>query len=315
MLEPKLNFKFTKGLPLYQFQENGEPLPSSFAMTWCMTATAIHRIFTKEDMKEFLFRMAITLHSMDPLENWLVKDRLMNYTVKGKEYVLNLNDIIMHFGFEIFDAYDNRSSREKYQKIVLGGMKGAMLYGALEGFSIIKPEVTEEEDGLVIRLSVAEDYTPEITPELISKAEFFASDLMKFIPEETFTNRNTAIIEKEKELEERQERIKHLPVFDIKKIPSDIIKQCFEIAFSEEYVQQLLTEPDEFEKEGRPIIYLAWMWANNFMETNGYDAWEKEGFYIHLEDYPLDGPGYNLHETIENNLIEDMVPLLKGLLI
>jgi len=49
---------------------------------------------------------------------------------------------------------------------------------------------------------------------------------MKFISEGTFTNRNPAIFEKEIELIKRRERIKHLPVFDIGKIPENIIRQC-----------------------------------------------------------------------------------------
>ena len=90
MLDLILNFRFTKGLPLYHFQDKNEPLPSSFAMAWCMLATSVSRIFTKEDMREFLFRLAITLHSLDLVENWLMKDGLMSYSVKGKQYVLQV---------------------------------------------------------------------------------------------------------------------------------------------------------------------------------------------------------------------------------
>jgi hypothetical protein len=310
MLDIKINFSYINGLPMCHFTESGEALPSSYAVAWCMAATLVYRIFTKEDMKEFLFRLAVTLHSVDLLENWLMDDRLMNYTVKEKPYVLHVEDIAMHFGLEIIDAKENLSSRDDYFKNVTGGIMGAMVIGAFEGFSVIK---TGALDNNGIDLSVAKGYTPEITSELIAKAEFFARDIMKFIPEDIFVNRSAMLIAKEKELQERQERIEHLPFFDITKISPEIIRQCLEIMYNKDYVRQLLTDSDEFERVGRPMIYLAWLWANDFMESDGINADAKEGFAIDYNDYELEDGGFNLLTTIEDYNFNDMVPLLKGL--
>ena len=315
MLNPILNFSFCKGLPLYHFQEKGESLPASYAMAWCMTATSVYRIFTKDDMREFLFRLAITLHSMDLLEIWLMKDRLMTYTVNDEEYVFTLNDIIMHFGLELFDAYINLSSREQYLDNVVSGMMGAMLMGAMEGFSIVEPEITEDEEGKLLNFALVKESIPEISPNLITKAEFFAVDLMQFIPEEIFEHPKAEKTEKELELIERSERINHLPVFNIHKIPRRTIKECLETIYISEYAKKLLTDKQEFEKKAKPLIYLGWLYANGLLQNGDGGLEEREGILLDYKDYQLEDGGYNLNLTIERYNIEYVAPLLRGLFI
>lgn len=306
-----INLRYTKGVPAEYFRYHGEPMPSSYAMAWCMLATGVYRIFSREDLKEFLFRLPVTLNSLGLVETWLLKDRLMNYRVKGKDYTLCLEDVIMHFGLEVIDSYSNMTDREDYLKNVGGGIFNSMLTGHLADFSVIEPE-TDEDGSKIIS---GKKHAPEITPELIAKAEFFASDLMKFIPEETFTDRNPLIAEKEKEIEERRERKRNMPVFDIKKIPKRIIRECLEIMFVEEYVDRLLKDPELFEKEARPLIYLGWLLANDMMEYNDeMGIVEKEGVELDYSDYELPGGGSNLNLTVMDYNLRDLGPLLKGLL-
>jgi len=315
MLDLNLNFRYINGLPLYHFQDKKEPLPASYAMVWCMLATSFGRIFTKEDMKEFLFRLAITLHSMNLVENWLIKDHLMGYSVNGMQYVLTLNDIVMHFGIELCDSYDNLDIREKYYDNLLGGIKGAMFVGSLSGFSILNAEKSENEDGISINLAVAKDYLPEITPELIAKAEFFANDLMKFIPADIFESRCDAILVKEKELCARRERISELPVFDINKVPRATIKECLEIIYIPEHANLLFEDAVMFSKEARPLIYLGWLYANDLLDLTGDLPESKEGIPLNYDDYNLENGGVNLNITISDYNIEELSPLLKGLFI
>jgi len=302
--------KYTTGLPAEYFKYNGEGLPSTYAIIWCMMATGVSRIFTKNDLKEFLFRLPIALNSLDLVETWFMKDRLMNYTYKEKYYVLKLEDVVMHFGLEAYDYYLNYSPREKYLGSVSNNITAAMITGLVGEFHVIPPEITDDD---VLSLSV-KDHIPEITPELVAKAEFFAGDLMKFITAKTFTESNQAIKEKEKELEGRRKRIRNIPVFEIKKIPADIILQCLEIMYKEDYVKHLLNNPDEFEKEAKPLMYLAWLIANDFMILAGLDTRETEEITLNCMDYELEGGGYDLGETIEMYNIEEMRSLLKGLM-
>jgi hypothetical protein len=305
-----INLYYTKGLAADYHRYHREPHPSSYAMVWCMLATGFDRIFTREDMKEFLFRLPIALHSQDLVETWLMNDRLMNYTVKGKDYTLTLEDVVMHFGLEVIDSYRNQTSRESFLSSVGNRLFTSMFIGEDAGFAVIKPEMRDNE---TLASSIAR-HVPEITDELIAKAEFFASDLMKFIPEETFTERNPLIEEKEKEIEERHKKIRNIPVFNIKKIPKKIIRQCLETMFTMGYAERLLKDPVLFDKEARPLIYLGWLLANDMMEyVDGGWLQEKEGVHLDYWDYELPDGGSNLNITVGEYNLNELAPILKGI--
>ncbi len=114
MLSGKIDYSYTTGPLLENRKNSGEVHHSSYGMFWCMSATSFYRIFSKEDMREFLFRLAITLHSINLLDNWLINDRLFNYSFKGQHYLMTIQNIINHFGFEAYDTYDNFSNREHF---------------------------------------------------------------------------------------------------------------------------------------------------------------------------------------------------------
>ena len=243
--------RYVKGVPIEYFKKHNEGMPSTYAMIWCMMATGISRIFTKEDMKEFMFRLPLALHSIDLVETWLIKDRLMHYKHKENEYVLTLDDVMMHFGMEASDHYENFSDRETYLQEISLGINAAMIVGCFGNFSVIEPEKSKN----FWEMFAPPKPVPEPGLELMAKAEFFANDLMRFIPVDIFKNRNPKMIEKEKELAARVERIKNLPEFDIKKVPPGIIRKCLEIMFKEEYVNYLPYKTEAFYKKGEPNRY------------------------------------------------------------
>lgn len=136
---------------------------------------------------------------------------------------------------------------------------------------------------------------------------------MKFFPEFTFQNRSPLIAEKEIELALRRDKIKNLPVFDIKKISETTIRQCVDLMYSPEDAEYYLNTPEDFEYIVQPWIYLAWLWANDFMVTDGITAYEKEGFPINYDYYEREEGGFNLLYTIQNYGMDRIVHLLKGL--
>jgi hypothetical protein len=303
-----INLKYTKGMILEYFRYNGYPHSSSYAMTWCMMATGVYRVFSRDDMREFLFRLPVALNSLGLVETWLMKDHLMDYRVKEKLYTLSLNEVYMNFGLEIADVLDNATPREKYMESVSAGINSSMYMGILADFSVIEPGI--REDGT--KVLSGKKKAPAITPELIEKAEFFAKDLMKFIPEETFSDPSPLIAEKEKEIERRKELKRKLPVFDIKKIPRYVIKKCVEFIFVPEYAQQLLNDKEKFAKEARPLIYLAWLMANDLLNMNGPFTCPREGVPFNYDDYLDELNSYNLEETIETYNLAELAGELRG---
>jgi len=303
-----INLNFIKGEPRQFYEETEMYHPSSKGMYWCMMATKFHRIFNRQDMEEFLFRLAIVLDAMNLTENWLTNCNLMTYNVDGKSYTFTINDIINHFGIEVINSVDNAARRECFMENFGNNLKEASILGFINGFSVI-PFIKKGEHEFKLALS---EYTPVLTESLLGKADFFVKDALKFFPVNVFTDRHENMAAKEAEIQERKEAIKKLPVFDIKKIPSDTIRQCLMIMFAEDFVVKILNDADEFNKTGKPYIYLAWLWANDLMFSFGPDFDPVEGIYFNYEDYELEDGGFNLSITIEDYNIEDTVTLLKG---
>lgn len=307
--EIKINCSYIENYPVQNFNEYKDMASAVFAIDWCMTATFVHRIFTKEDLEEFLFRLPIALHSTGVLENWLLKGYLLKYKFKGRYHVLTLDDIIAHFGIEIYDVPQNFYNRPFYLDNVVRGLEFASVHSEVHGIDII----SFKKEGNREKMVLYEETIPEITTKLIGQADFFVKDFMKHVPEEVFKNRSKTLVKKEKELFDRKEIIKTLPKFDVEKIPKDIIKQCIEIMYELEYAKKVLHEPEEFAASGKPLIFLAWLYANDFMESDGIMAFSKEGFYIDQDDF--EGGSVYPIESIESHNIKEMLPLLKGLFI
>ena len=311
MANLKIDYSYISGYPYEYWEREKEVLPSAYAIYWCMTATGMYRIFSREDMKEFLFRLAIVLNSKRILETWLAEEELLRFSLRDKAYVLLAEDIALHFGIEIIDAVENCCQREQFLQKVSDFIWNATFSGLFAELLVIEAVVTGENEK---KISVKE-HTPEITPELIEKAEFFSNDLMSFIPNEVFTAVNPERIRKKEEILQRRERIKSLPVFDIRRIPDEVLRECLEIFYIEEYALHLLESPEDFEKFGTPLIYLAWLDANNLLKFDDGFVDAAEGFYIDLRNYELEDGGSNLLQTIEMYNMAETKPLLKGLLI
>ena len=273
-----------------------------------MKATGICRLFKREDLYEFLFRLPVALNSIGPVERWLLREKLLDYEFKGRHFVLTLEEVVMHFGIEVTDHYINYRPREEFLKSVGHSISIAMLVGIFGGFSVLAPE--EDEDGSK-RMS-GQEHAPEITPELLAKAEFFAKDTMKFVPETIFSDENLNIAEKERQLEKRRYRIKNLPVFNMKKIPQKIIHEWISYAFKPEYAKKYLGDKEAFDQKIRPLVYLAWLIAHDLLIINGIETCETEGVVLNYDDYELPGGGYRLDQTIEEYQLEELALQLKG---
>ena len=304
----KIDFRYlNNGAPEY-YRTEERILPSAFAMHWCMLATDFNRIFTKEDLEEFLFRLCLVLYKEDLLEKWLLTGKLMNYWVHDKKYTLTLDEIIMYFGFEIIDTVENKDSRDRFLNSMDKSIFNAMLVGKIGGFSIMTDELNENIPHVDL------DKIPEIRfrNDSINRADFFSKDIMKMIPEEIFTNRSKLLIKKESDLVKRSEQIKNLPIFLFEKIPQSTLNECYSIIFTEDYIETLINNQN-LKEVAEPLLYLAWLFANDFLYWDKYDYFPIEGFDLNFEEYIDESGGFKLELTIENYKLEELKPIMKGL--
>ncbi|MBN1131838.1 MAG: hypothetical protein JXR52_07175 [Bacteroidales bacterium] len=293
--------------------DDPEPfLLSTYAMHWCMMATFMNRLFTREDMKEFLFRLAITLDTLKVMENWFSCDRLMNFSYRNHLHELTAHDILLHYGLEVTDSVCNGKEREFYMSHIAMGIRNAMFAGAFEGYQVIGPEKKGKQTTVIS----GEKHLPNVTDQLIKNAEFFACDILKGAPEGFFEATNPAKTEKIKEIEARKKAIADLPKFDITLIPDRIIHQCLKTMMQPETYRYYTEKAgrDEFEEEKYRLVYFAWLWANGLMVSDGLSACEAEGIHLDHEQYEFrdDAGGINLLQTYENLNVGKILPLLKG---
>lgn len=308
--EPNWCLSYIKDYPQ---NEKGEfkAMPSTFAMYWAMSACNMNRLFFKEDMKEFLFRLAITLEKMKLMENWFSYDKVLNFSLKGMQYSLSAKDILFHFGFQSGDGLDSGWRREKYLDNLGKGVFNAKFIGALMDCQIIPLKRTGEDQYSM----VDEAFDPEITDKLISNASFFSEDVLKLGSDDLFTRTCDKKEQKLEELVARRKRAASIPEFTLEIIPDGIIEECMDSIFLPEYLDELM-KPENKEKwnfECFRMIKLAWLWANDLFIFDEGEVWEVEGVSLRREDYEDEDGGSHLYRIIEDYELKELTELLKGI--
>jgi len=312
------NLSFTtKYINNYHIKYNlkeGEFAPQTYAMYWCMLATGINRIFTKEQLDEFLLRLAITMESLQLVENWFGWDKFLTFTFNDQYYSLTVEDVFMHFGFEAVDSYQDEIQQDLYLNSVSGWIRRAQIVGHYGGgFQVIYPRKEfnyEGEDTFVIE-KITKEFA--VTQELKNKASFFADDVLKHMGREQLLL-SPNINEKHIELEKRNLDVANLPVFDLEKIPVDLRNKCFYLMFDDKYAHYLINEvpKEEHKQKANKYLYLAWLFAHELIWGDVYEYNFHEGVQINEQDYAEEDETFNIFQTIDDYNMEECVPLLKG---
>ena len=287
----------------------GEIVSSSLPVAWCMLATGINRIFTRDHFAELCYRMALVLQKTDLMEQWFAHGRLMAYTVNGMTDYLQFEDLLDHTGLEVVDDLDDVQPWNRFKDSLSFNMSTAVMIGQMENMILVpfgNPD-NENVSDIVNRLM------PEITEEQMKRASLFAEDLLKNVPENFYDRKNKNIIEKEKELAARREAVLKLPKFSMSLLSDEMVMQCLNTFYMPEFAESVKNDPKAFADHGEPMIYLAWLWANGFIISDDYGTRPVEGFYIDDLKYELEDGGVNLMVTIGEHNMDELVPLPKGL--
>ena len=305
----KIDYAYMGEQALERLGYTGKLVKSSLPVAWCMLATGINRIFTRDHFRELCFRMAVTLEKTDLMEEWFAHGRLMAYKVNGITYRLQPEELVAHFGLEVVDDLDDLQPWERFLGSLSFNMQTAVLIGQFENMSLLPFDGHDQE-------SVSETIDrlmPEVTDDLMRRASVFADDLLRNVPEELFATQSQKIAGKQKELAERREAVLKLPKFSLSLLSDELVMQCLDTFYMPEFAESVKNDPEAFAEHGEPMIYLAWLWANGFIISDDYGTRPVEGFYIDDEKYELEDGGVNLMVTIEEHNMDELVPLLKGL--
>lgn len=304
---------------VYNFENKYENIvegiaPQTAGMAWCMFATGIHRIFSKEILHEFLFRLAITMDSIKLVENWFAWDKFLTFTIGDMPFSLTEQDVFNHYGMQVSDLTTDMKPRSDYYKKFYSWLGTMQFFGSLSGdFQVIKPEKSYDENGEVKLKFLSSKKPPVITPELEKKARIFADDVLKNAhPNQLILA--PAAQDKLAEIAKRIEAIEKLPEFSLAIIPKEIQHKCLFKFFDDDDANHLIHEAseEEYNKKTYRFFYLAWLVANELMWFGSeIDFHHVEGIEFNPNDYEEDF-GFNIPGFYEDYNMQECESMLKG---
>ena len=298
------------------YENHAEDLPSTIAMRWCLHATSIDRIFEREHMAEFLFRLAFVLDSKRIFDILILNGYLFDYSYKGERYQFSIKDLEDHIGFQIGNSCFHPTTRDQFFKDSINFISILSLGYAMNGFFLLEhPQKIGNDIIANFDQTKILDQLPTNNQVFEQKAALFVAEVLKEIDFGVLNKENKDMQAKLLEFEERRKIASSIPVFDYEKIPMETRYHCMLASFSEEAAREVLDNPDDEDIQHRckTFIFLAWLFANDLMGIDPYTTADPfEGISISYEDYD-DGNGYNLLNFYDMNNLEAMAPLLKGI--
>lgn len=280
------------------------------AMDFTMRATGINRIHSKEDMREFLFRIALSFRMHHPMESWKKSGVFFMINYEDNQYPFAQDDVENHYGFQAIDSLENFLPRATYLKKIVRLLRNAKTIYILKNYFNNEGEGEFEKS---LSSFTAEELAVNVTNiTLVIEAEAFADDVIKTIPTALWSEKTEEIEAKKQEIIMRKNKVSMLPAFDIKSIPADVIKKCAEVVYVDEDIEEYLKDDFSFSLYVEPYVYLAWLQANGHLHYTG-DGWYDvtEGYELNYDDYNrLDEGG--LTNIVNTYNFEHLYPLFKS---
>jgi hypothetical protein len=299
------------------------PSIDSCIVAFCLHATGVSRLFNKDSVQEFLYRVAIILRKYDVVGAFFKDDTIFSFTDGNVDYTINLNDVIDHLGIEVSNNPDEYMPREKWVTCMEKLWTNSCTISALCGMPI--PD--KLPDGL--NSYVIGSNRPVPADDEYKKAiEIFVSSIMKSIGEEEFIKLEKRTKERRIYLEDFKRRLAIKPAyqFDWNAISFKLKMKIYDIIFGYGAVNRdwkgFQEEMNEEESTFRALVYLAWIWAHGYINTYQVQQGIRVGWMAEVDDR-LDfdyskydglsglGIGVNLYSTYYEFHLDKVSPLLR----
>ena len=180
-----------------------EPHHQTLALDILMRWTNVSRIETREDLHEFLFRVAFlmdlnTIGSKTDTGNFLAM-----YGFRDSQYHFTTDILAKYIGYRSEDSTESFLPRESFLKGTFISGFNAMMKGGQYGIEISVPKhLVSDEGGKKVVTSQVE------TPENVAGAEKEAARLMEKISADAFSGKNIEFVRREMALQPYED---HLP--------------------------------------------------------------------------------------------------------
>ena len=243
--------------------------PQTRAIFFCMIATGVERIFTHEECREFVFRLAVMFRQMDVIENFFRDDYLFDFHFGEKYYRITSDDLLAHMGLYTSDYPDQAIPHDEWFENIQRCWENAVWLSVLGGaINPLAHLVFEEESEKHINVKMKSlDVQP--TQVDIDNAVILTENVMKEIPNKPFTD----FFEKEKEsfrkIEEYLAFAKSPLPFEYNwdAIPYENQQAILKHLVEEQFYFEGMTMEDainEYAGWVPDLVYLTWIKANGF---------------------------------------------------
>jgi hypothetical protein len=113
---------FEKYKENYTFRNRAGLAPQTRLLAFCMDATGIKKLASREDMHELIVRMAILFKPMRMTETFFIKEYFFHFTVLGRNTFFILDDLQKHIGMELIDTQTEQLTRGEWLQEI-GGIR------------------------------------------------------------------------------------------------------------------------------------------------------------------------------------------------
>lgn len=274
-----------------------------------MMGTGVYRLFTRDDFREYFFRIALLYRNYGVLESFFSSDRLFKVISENAAEVIGPAEIARYIG-----AYAGWPSHpvpfEEWLMQIPKRIKSCTVASLFGGIRFFEQELVEETDippyaeGIERSFKFSPRHTPPDEKD-IQDARFLADIIVKELPDELFAGWRERFPEAEKEFDRIANRKPQFH-FDLEALDDDVKEKI------REHMAQFFPG-EEFENEmSRALIYLAWLWANGFVYES-YDGWHfiDPIYPFDLDQIELEDGGYNIEVSKDLYDLETIFPLLK----
>lgn len=291
-------------------------------LSFCMHATGIWRLFDKESIQEFLYRLGAIFKTYGIIPRFFTNDSLVVFENNGTKTEFNLNDIIEHLGMEISDSKNNRIPRDAWLDKIGDYWRQACIGALFSGAPMLDKVIIDRN-----RYKIATNKPKAPDEEYNKIIDLFVQEAMKTIGEEAL-----------KDLSERTQGQRDLlnqcikfsetkPPHEFKyaQIPLDIKKVFFKQVFGAPWSKYKKDFEEVVNDEGGylcALIHLAWLWINGYIVVHDVRKGDKISHYADVDvRMPFDydnydglnklGFGINLYDTYMDYQLDRIAHLLK----
>jgi len=269
--------------PKQTWDKSKEKGSKSLFLTFSMHATGIYRLFDRETVKEYFYRLTLMFRHYEIAPNFFTNDSFIEFNDRGVICKLCLNDVVEHLGIELSDSPSDMVPREQWSGKIETYWKNAMMIGVFTGIPVLDQRVV----GLN-RFVIGSNKPMPITAEFEKTAELLAREAMKTIGDKAFEELAVRVAEREKELDKyrRSLEIKPKHIFNYQEIPMELKKKIYNEMYPDFPVEKydIMDEINDPDSTFASLIHLGWLWENGYVVVYEVTMGNKHAYTAEVDE-------------------------------